>query len=257
MLLALQVFAVGAQECPARIRIAFADQQVAPLLMGAGSEFARPPGLLVDWTHQALRKLGCLERTEFQRLPNARIRLLARPEVSQIDLVPGVAEGSPNADRLMLPAPPTGVGDDLSTGEVDFSLYARAADAAAWDGQRLALRPGQTVGVARDTMAQALAQERGWALELAASHESAFQKLLAGRSNYLLVYAPFMDARLRASPDIVKLQPPVLRKRYYMAASQDFYQREPAFVRRFWVEMCLQGNALRAKPLGCAAATLH
>lgn len=250
----LVVMDAGAAPCPARIRIAFADSPAEPLLNGEGASFADPPGVGVEWLRTALRRLGCLEHAELSRLPAARMRMEASAQAGQIDLVPGVPEGSPNAVPLVLPTDVWGREQDVSMGVLEFSLFARAPEAASWDGRRLALQPGQTVGATRGTATEFFAREQGWPLELAPSYESSYLKFMAGRSNYLFIYAPFMEGRpheVQAGPRWHRLDPPVLVRRFHIASSRDFYRREPEFVQRLWIEMCLQGNAMRPRPLKC------
>lgn len=254
MTLGFAVIDAGAAPCPARIRIAFADSPAEPLLNGEGASFADPPGVGVEWLRSALRRLGCLEHAELSRLPAARMRMEASAQQGQIDLVPGVPEGSPNAVPLVLPTDVWGREQDVSMGLLEFSLFARAADTPSWDGRRLALQPGQTVGATRGTATEFFARDQGWPLELAPSYESSYQKFMAGRSNYLFIYAPFMEGRTHDTQTGARwqrLEPPVLVRRFHIASSRDFYRREPEFVQRLWVEMCLQGNAMRPRPLKC------
>jgi len=165
-----------------------------------------------------------------------------------------VAESDPLAAITVLPEPE----DELHFGEVEFYLYARRGerlDSDAWDGHTLQILPGQTVGALADSVASALAKERGWAVEGAPTLESAYRKLLAGRTRYLLAHGYFVDAMLEAQagagPGLFRLKPAVSSDYLQVAATRDFYRREPVFTQRFWVEMCLQSNAMRAVPQKC------
>ncbi|MEJ1939021.1 hypothetical protein WDZ92_53155, partial [Nostoc sp. NIES-2111] len=136
----MPLLAAAQATCPSRLRIAFPDSPAEPFMRGQGEDFARPPGLLVDWVRQALRELGCLERAELLRLPVRRLRALI--EAGQIDMVAGVGDGGPIAALLTLPPREGRRGEfDQSLGTVDYVLYARRGSGLRWGGQVLAGLP--------------------------------------------------------------------------------------------------------------------
>lgn len=243
--------AAQGQTCPGRLRIAFPDTPAEPFLRGHGDEFEPVPGLLVDWVLAAVRHLGCLERAELLRLPARRVRSMI--ESGQLDLVAGVGEGGPLAALLTLP-PPAGARRefDFSLGHVDYALYSRrglvGARSSGQDGP--VLPPQARVGVTAGSRAEMLAQERGWPAELAPSHESALQKLLAGRTPLLLVHSYYLDERLRhdaaLARQIERFGPVVERRRLHVGALPAFAVGEKAFVVRLWRELCRQSAAARA-----------
>ena len=236
--------------CPERLRIAFPDASAEPFVRGQGDDFAKPPGLLIDWVRAALRETGCLERAELLRLPARRVRVMI--EAGQLDLVAGVGEGGPIAALLALP-PHVGPRHDFdqSLGHVEYAFYARRGSPIGWDGSQLsALPPEARIGVTAGSRAEVLAQERGWPADLAPSHESALLKLLAGRTPLLLVHGYYLDERLRHDPvlarQIVKLSPAVERRRLHVGALPAFARAENGFVTRLWRELCKQSAAARA-----------
>lgn len=252
--LAAALWAVGtaqAQACPQRLRVAFPDTPAEPFLRGQGDEFETPPGLLVDWVQAALRRLGCLERAELLRLPARRVRSMI--EAGQLDLVAGVGEGGPLAALLALP-PPVGARRefDLSLGRVDYALYSRRGLVAlpAAGPEAPALPPQARVGVTAGSRAEALAQERGWPVEPAPSHESALQKLLAGRTPLLLVHSYYLDERLRQDAalarQVERFGPVVERRRLHVGALPALASDAGGFVHRLWRELCRQSAASRA-----------
>lgn len=240
-----------ADACPERLRIAFPDAPAEPFLRGQGDGFERPPGLLVDWMRASLRQLGCLDRAELLRLPARRVRAMI--ESGQLDLVAGVGEGGPLAALLTLP-PVSGPRRefDFSLGHVDYALYARRGLVASRiDGQEVPVLPPQArVGVTAGSRAEMLARERNWPLEPAPSHESALQKLLAGRTPLLLVHSYYLDERLRQdaalSRQIERFGPVVERRRLHVGALPAMVQRENGFVARLWRELCRQSAAAKA-----------
>lgn len=241
---------VQAETCPARLRIAFPDAPAEPFLRGQGDAFASPPGLLVDWVRAALREMGCLEAAELQRLPSRRVRAMV--ESGQLDLVAGVGEGGPIAVLLTLP-PPAGSRRefDLSLGHIDYALYVRRALGAPGNATESPVLPPQArVGVTAGSRAEMLAQERGWPAEPAPSHESALQKLLAGRTPLLLVHSYYLEGRLRQEPalagQVERFGPVVERRRLHVGAVPAFARSESPFVTRLWRELCKQSAAAKS-----------
>jgi hypothetical protein len=233
-----------AAECPQRLRIVFPDSPADPFMRGQGETFAPTPGLLVDWTRAALAQLGCGTRAELLRLPQRRIRAML--DQGQIDFVAGVGEAGPVAALLVLPPRDPRRSFDLSLGQIEYSLYALRTAAPRGNGQQLELAASDRVGVAQGTRGEALAAERGWPTDAAPSHESALQKLIAGRTRFLLDHSYFVDERLRSDPAavaaIVKIDPPVDRRKLYVGAAAAVAAASPEFVDRFWVELCRQSR---------------
>lgn len=263
LLLWLQPLSVQAQDlpgCPDRIRLVYFDGAAEPFLLGEGRAIPEPPGLLVEWVRKTLDKLGCLPRASFERLPVGRIAALVSDEIQGFDLLLGLAQSSPYVQQMRVPAAPARPEQDLSVLNQDFYLYARADDPPPWDGVQLMLREGQTVGVASRTVGVSIAVARGWPVEPALSNELAVRMTLAGRTAAVLMASAFLDDRLaRKDPrlqGLVKLQPAVASERFYVGATVHFYRRHRDFVHQFWVEVCRQGNALRAKPLSCPLSAL-
>lgn len=252
--MALPLVGLARPDCPSRIRVAYPDAANPPFILGAGEAMAEPPGLLVSWMRQALKALGCEGAAELVRLPRRRVS--ASLAAGQIDLIAGVADVGPLADAVVLPPAPRRPEQDLSLGVIDYSLYAKRGAVPAWDGQRLVLAPGQKVGVAQATHAEELVRERGWPVEPAPNHESALHKLAAGRSDLMLSHAVFVDERLRTErqlgESLVKLEPPVERRRLFFGADPGFHARETGFVQRLWLALCRERQAhLHANPAVC------
>ncbi len=240
--------AARADNCPARLRVAFGDTPAEPFVRGQGASFATTPGLLVTWTRTALQRLGCLERAEFVRLPSRRVKALI--ESGEVDLVGGVARGGPVAALLTLPAPTGPRGEfDLSLGRVDFVLYARRGllTAGVASGPAQVLPSGARVGALAGGRAEVLARERGWPVDPAPSHESSLQKLRAGRTPLLLTHSHFLEGRLASdrhlAREIERFGPAIETLRLQVGALPALAQREPAFLEALWRELCRESAA--------------
>lgn len=262
LLLTVHALVARAQStCPERIRVVYIDAVAEPFFRGVGQAIPEPPGLFVEWARSALEKLGCRPNASFNRLPVGRMASLAGDDANGFDLALGVAQNTPQAAQLRIPAVPTSPETDLSVTQVEVFLYARADDRPDWDGRELKLKPGQSVSAAAKTFSAVIAASRGWPVEAAFSHEAAVRMTLAGRTAAVVAVSAYLDERLarkdRELSGLIRLTPAVLNERFYAAATAHFHRRHPDFVHSFWVEMCRQGNALRAKPLSCPLSALQ
>ncbi len=238
-------------QCPALLRIGFLELAAEPYVNGAGERFAEPPGLMVDWAQQAVKTPGCSPRLSMSRLPMARAAALLRE--GQLDLLGAVTRRHPMAAEFALPlAHPTRPEAELSVGETSFSLFATSGAVPAWDGQQLVLLKGQTVGVLRSSLAEAMARQRGWPVELAPSMESAVRKQLVGRSTVLLAPAVLVLPR-HLQEGLVQLDPPLAREAFFLAGSLAFQAAHPGYLNQVWVAMCRLANGQRERPRACAA----
>lgn len=243
--------AAQADTCPERLRVAFPEGPAEPFMRGQGEDFLRPPGLLVDWMRNALRELGCLERAEMLRLPVRRLRAMI--EGGQIDVVAGVGDGGPIAALLALPPREGRRGEfDFSLGVVEYVLYARRGSGIAWDGQAISgLAAEARVGVTASTRTEMLANERGWAMDLAPSHESALLKVAAGRTPLLLMHSYFVDDRLRRDPQLARqierLLPAVERRHLFVGVAPALAQSGKGFTLRLWRALCKESAAAKAE----------
>jgi hypothetical protein len=228
----------AAAACPAGLRIAFLDTYLPPYLNGAGEQFEQPPGLLVDWTRSALKRLGC--EAELLRLPQRR--LLAELEAGAVQLAPGIGFNAERAQRFVFPLRADGSPEPrLSIGEARLSLFTvrdRRGE-VHWDGQRLAMPRAFKVGVVSRGVEEPLALAQGWAVETSLNHALNAEKLRRGRLPLVLMpHLALNRAELARAPALVELQPPVMRAHFYAPAHRAFEQIEPAFVAGFWRELC-------------------
>lgn len=243
VLLLLCFKAIAATACPASLRIAFLDTYLPPYLQGASEAFEQPPGLLVDWTRTALKRLGC--EAELLRLPQRR--LLAELEAGAVQLAPGIGFNAERAQLFAFPLRADGSPEPrLSIGEARLSLFSlrdRRRE-VQWDGQRLTMNENFKVGVVSRGVEEPLALARGWAIETALNHALNAEKLRRGRLPLVLMpHLALNRAELDRAPALVELQPPVLRTHFYAPAHRAFEQIEPAFVQSFWRELCRASRA--------------
>jgi len=229
--------AQAAPGCPPELRIAFLDTDLRPYINGPHARFAEPPGFLVDWTKQALRRLGC--KAELLRLPQRR--LLTDLALGEVQLAPGIGHNAERLTQYAFPLRADGsVEPRLSIGEARLSLFVRKdrRDRVRWDGQLLDVEPNR-IGVVARGVEEPLALAKGWNVETSLNHARNAEKLRRGRLNVVLMpHLALSAGELARAPGLVELQPPVLRTHFYAPANPRFAAEHERFTKSFWLELC-------------------
>lgn len=240
-----------AEACPPEVRVSFPNFEIAPLVLGT-DRVETPPGLLVEWTRNALARAGCAPKiTILRRPPN---RQLAELELGLLDMLPGFSYSAGLGQRMAFPMRDGAVNPDLVLLSDQVSLYARADDArVSWDGHTLESpnpRVGSSTGGA---LAERLAREHGWQVETAPTPQADLRKLLAKRIDVILeaqvTLAPYLGSVDGAA--VRRLEPPVLVTNRYAPVRREFARRYPEFTRSFWLEVCKQSRASVATLPAC------
>lgn len=237
------------QACPKAVRIGFNDTASPPMLMGRGERFEDPPGWQVVAVREALRRLGCGAAAELLRLPSRRLSALLAQGQVDFALLYGV---TPERQRT-LRFPVDGQGRPDAAWAPVFGrlvLYARAGTPPqpGWDGG--ALPPGWRVGVMAGSVQEALARERGWAVEPSTAIDFGLQMLGAQRFDLLLTSPEALSPEMRAG--LVEWGT-AARMPFFAPASADFAQRHPAWTRSFWQEFCRTMRQVQpeVRPVDC------
>ncbi|BAE50629.1 ABC-type amino acid transport/signal transduction systems, periplasmic component/domain [Paramagnetospirillum magneticum AMB-1] len=225
---------VRAAEPAASIRVVFNTAPNPPITYGDGT-FIDPdkPSLIVEM----LRMVG--ERTgivfEFQRVPWQRGLYMI--EHGQAD---AIFASSFTPDRLRYGAYP------MKDGEVDarrmiyllnYTLFVRRGAGVKWNGSQISglQRP---VGVTQDFAIARDLKAMGVPLEPEANTVSNLRKLALGRIDAYAEIESLAEAAIKASPaefgDIVRLQPPLRSRPYYLMFSKRFAASHPDVAERVW-----------------------
>lgn len=241
----------AAPPCPAQVRVSLPNFEIAPYVLGTDT-VAEPPGLLVEWTRNALARAGCVPRIVIvRRPPNRQLAELAN---GSIDVLPGFAFNRHSSIGLAFPTKEGKVNRAMAAMTDSLSLYARAdATPVSWDGATLR-SPNRLVGSSTGgASTDAIATAHGWAIESAPTPQADVRKLLAGRVDVILeadvVVLPYL-----AGADgyaVRRLLPPVQLTHRYAPVSKVFMQAYPEFTYRFWREMCRQSHAGTAVARAC------
>ena len=233
----------AAEPCPARVRVSLPNFEIAPYVLGT-DEVASKPGLLIEWTRNALQAAGCRASISIKRRPPNR--QLAELEMGLLDILPGFSYSDNPDDQLVYPMF-DGAADERRAIMADtVSLYARSGDSAVrWDGFTLR-HPGGVVGTSTGGASTELVARRyGWKLESAPTPRADLDKLLAGRVDVIMEPDVVMTGYLtgETAAKVVKLSPPARVTFRYAAVRKGFAQQYPAFTEKFWRELCLQARS--------------
>lgn len=237
-----------AVSCPQPLRIGFNDTASPPGLLGQGQAFADPPGWEVIAVREALSRLGCT--AELLRLPNRRLSAALAQGQVDVALLFGI---TPERQRhLRFPLDARGR-PDLAWAPVfgHLALFGRGGEAMApgWDGRRL---PAELrVGVLAGSVQEAVARERGWAVESVNAFDSELAMLQARRFDLLLTTREILAPEQRAG--LVEWTPGVARLPYFAPAAPQFADKHPAWTRSFWREFCQAVRRLEpdVRPADC------
>lgn len=228
-------------ECPALIRVAYAESELPPYILGIGEELRDPPGLFVVWTRAALAKMGCTSALLERRLPYNRIisgmqsgdldvRVSAgyRPVMAQIAHFP-TSKGKPDPR--------------LAIAEGNTSLYVvKGSKALKWDGVTLqAQRQPVVVGTVLGHFSEMVLRDKQWRIDSAPNWDSNVQKLLQGRVSAIAGTASVIDAMPERSK-LQVLEPPVAYDYFFAPVANAFYDRYPEFTQHFWYQLCLESR---------------
>lgn len=238
----------AAERCPAEVRVSLPNFAIAPYVLGT-DKVENPPGLLVDWTRNALNMAGCKPRIVIKRRPPNR--QLAELELGLLDILPGFAFSANPKDQLVFPMKGGAADPNLAVMTDTVSLYARADDSSVqWDGKTLrSTKPlvGSSTGGATTGR---IAASHGWEIELAPTPQADLRKLIAGRIDVILepdvVVGPYLAGP--DAPAVRKLSPPVQVTNRYAPVSERFAKAHPEFTARFWLEMSRQSRSVATAP---------
>lgn len=250
LLLASAHASPGDPACPHPLRIAFLDKTIPGMLAGEGSQFSDPPGRFVEWTDQALARLGC--KAEKVRVPQRRLISDTAADATQVTLY--LAHTAERAAQLSFPQRADGSPDRrLALAETHLALFVRAdrKEQVHWDGRTLS-PTGLTVGIVGGGVEEPMAKAAGWTLDRALSHAGSIAKLRLGRVDVAVLPAlSFSPEALSQSPALVALEPPLHRIAFFAPVSPALMARHPQFVRRFWIALC---EAAKTSPVSVGPA---
>jgi len=242
--LSLLATPAGATEsaCPEQIRMAYADTELPPYLLGTGTTFQQAPGLFVAWARAAMARLGCTHVVQELRLPYNRI--VASMGAGTVDMRVTGGFRTDVLDVMRFPMRDAQPDASLAVAEADTRLYvAKGSKPLQWDGKVLRTDDAVAmVGTVRGHFSEKVLQARKFEVESAPSWEANVKKLFTGRVAAIAGSDSVVDA-LPERSQMDTLEPPVQYDLFFAPVSHQFFDKYPAFTQRFWFEMCLESRS--------------
>lgn len=218
-------------------RIAFEDKD-SPDHTGTSTVPTENPGIIVEMVQMLPASLGGEIRVLLLRRPWARC--LAELETGQVD---AIFSSSFKPERMKIGLYPMKNGQPDRALRIDtksYKLYTRADAGLSWDGQRFTgpERPLELVAMRGYAIIDELRKLPGVSVSEVDRAEVAFRMLLAGRAHGFAQLSEAADHVLRKTPEfaraIVKLEPPLMSKDYFLQISHAFHKRHPKLSARIW-----------------------
>ena len=230
--LALSLLAGGANACV--IKLAYNEVSAPPYYYGDVEKTPDYPGPAIELIDLAAAKVGC--KMEWQRKPLKRI--LRELETNSIDASLALSYSKSRADTMVYPMK-NGIPDpSLAMWSLSYDFYVKQGSTLKWDGKqfnRPPLRVGANAGysVINDLTGM------GIVVEEAIGDLNNLGKLVNDRIEAYAGQSLFVD-QLREQAvfkGIVKLEPPIVRKDYFLVFSQGFYARYGGMAHRLWKQI--------------------
>lgn len=217
------------------------DQATPPYKLGEATLPATLPGVAVELLQ--LAAANCDVALRIKLLPGTR--MLKELESGDLD---GAGLLSYTAERAAYATYPLQNGKPAEAqrlATLSYVLYARAGHRLQWDGttlQGLNRKVGTNLGWSINLDLARL----GIPAEPASSVEQNFLKLQAGRIDAYATHEPLGDSYLARHDNLnlVKLQPPVVSKPYYLIFSRSYAARNPAVAACLWRQVGAQRERL-------------
>lgn len=232
-LLALLAPVVGFSQEPVVLRIVYEETPNPPRHLGEGPLVPEPPGITVDMLRLATQRLDM--KLELLRVPWSRGLYMV-----ENGLADGIFHSSFKRDRLPIGVyPMVGDGPDVTRAifEQRYVFYVRENSGVTWDGTVLggAERPvGATAGYSVVDDLTAL----GLTVETERNQLINFRKLQEGRIDAYAELQTMADSYLAENggpiEGIVRLDPPIVQKPYYVMLSHQFYDAHPDLSEALW-----------------------
>lgn len=225
-----------AADAAEQVRLGYSDVENFPNQMGDGLAMADPPGVAIELIREAARDVGV--EVEFVRMP--AIRLLVATQSGELD---GSFIFSFREERLQHAAYPFRDGRldrSVRITTINYSFYKRADSAASWDGKVLLRAAPEPVGINYTFSVGDDLKKLGLPVDDSArSTTQNIGKLRLGRISAYATLENSADSYLRRHhiADVVKLQPPITSRDYYLIFNRKFAGARAATATRLWARI--------------------
>ncbi len=227
--------------CPAAVRVAYSESELPPYIIGDGQAFAEPPGLFVEWTRSVLKKLGCAAVMQEVRMPYNRIVSNMADGLIDIRVTGGYRNDV--IDAMQFPLRNGKPDTSLAVADGHTHLYVlKGSKTISWKGTALnIMSEHQKIGTVRGHFADRVMQARNWPVEPVASWSIAVKMLQLERVAAIAGTESVIDA-LVERPLLEVIEPEIQSDLFFAPVSRQFFAQHPAFVARFWFELCRESR---------------
>jgi len=215
-------------------RMVYFNKENPPRVVGSGASIDWvKPGITVELLKMAAQRIGV--QFEYKRMPWKRC--LYAVEHGMADAAFHASFKPARAKFGVYPTRDGQLDPSRRIYKNSYVFYARKGSGVLWDGQTIhnASRPIGTqlsYSIADDL------RKMGYAVEEEASVANNLNKLAAGRISAYAEIESIADDTLDKEEsryeDIVKLQPPLREKFYYLLISKSFYEKNPQLAEQIW-----------------------
>ena len=218
-----------------KLRVAFADVEVAPYQLGNGSEIPNPPGTMIELLNQAAKELGI--EIVYERAP--QLRSLKRLQLGELD---GAFMYSYTPERLAYGRYPMKDGKPDDTARLanqSYVFYRLKGSPFSWDGHTVSGLGNGAVGFNSTFSVGAVLAKQNIKAQDAKTTEQNFSKLRLGRIAAFAMLEQAGDRYLASHPlpNVEKLSIPFETKAYYLMLSHQLLERDPALAEKIWTKL--------------------
>jgi len=218
-----------------KLRVEYADVELAPYQLGDGPGIPSKPGFMVELVQLVAKEMGLT--LVLERAP--QLRSFRRLQGGEIDAAFGysfVPDRMPYARYPMKDGKPD---EAARLYTQSYMFYRLKGSAFNWDGQTVSGLGEGTVGFNTAFSVGAELNRRGVKSESAKTTEQNFQKLSMGRIQAYVTHELAADSYLRSHPmhDVEKIAIPLETKAYYLVLSHQFVAQDPERAERLWAKL--------------------
>jgi len=232
--LILMLCGLSASASAVVLELAYEDREQYPYYVGGGANTPESkPGVAVEMLRMLEQKIPGLE-VRFTRMPWPRC--LASLKGGQVH---GIFNASYRRDREALGRYPKrgGVADSYRRiTEISYSLYVREGEDIGWTGDPRDRLRG-VIGAPRGYSVVGDLRAMGASVEESPWTENDFQKLLTHRLDAVAAQTVTGDSLLGETDrysGVVRLEPPLRVKPYYLMLSHQFVVEHPLLAEQIW-----------------------
>lgn len=230
-LLSLMCLASACSLAAGSLLLGLGDQATPPYKLGDATLPATRPGVAVELLQRAAA--NCDISMRIKLLPGAR--MLKELESGDLDAAGMLSYTAERAAYAAYPLQNGKPNEAQRLATLSYVLYARQGHRLLWDGntlQGLTRKVGTNLGWSINLDLERL----GIPAEPVSSVEQNFMKLQAGRIDAYATHEPLGDSYLSRHDglNLVKLQPPLVAKPYYLIFSRSYAARNPALASCLW-----------------------